>query len=147
MAKQQNTPEQVTNVIAASTDASIQVFEAFLGNIQGITDKIPTPAFKEIIESILTQDFEDKFDYDLNDDSEDVFDKFKTFSIQATGDDCQVDLELKVDYEVRRGRLINDISYSIEEMTVYNNDREEIILDSFQCKLIKDAVETQNFQA
>ncbi len=121
--------------------------EAFINNITGLTTKIPSESFKEIIDDLLKQNFKDQYEYDFGNDSQDVFDNFETFSISVQPNDYQVDLELKVEYEIKRSELVNDVRFSIDEMTVYNDQGKKIVLDSFQCKLIKDAVETKNFQA
>jgi len=119
-------------------------FTDILYNIK-ITEEIPAKAFKEIIDDILIEDFRDQFEFDY-DDSQDVFDKFKTFKISVQPNAYQVDLELKVDYEVKRSELVNDVVYSIEEMIVFN-EGDEMTLDYMQADQIKQAVESQNYKA
>jgi len=119
--------------------------EAFHARIQGITTKIPSESFNKIIEGILKQDFNSLFEFDY-DDSQDVFDKFKTFKISVQPNAYQVDLDLKVDYEVLRGEVVNDVSFSVDEMIVFN-EGDEMVLDDMQADQIKQAVESQNYRA
>jgi len=123
--------------------------EAFAARIQGITETIPSESFDKIIDDILTLDFNNHFEFDY-DDSQDVFDKFETFSIECISpgsDGYSVFLDLKVNYEVLRGAVVNDVSFSIEEMTVYDNEGDEMVLDYMQADQIKKAVESQNYKA
>ena len=119
--------------------------EAFANDILGLTTKIPSESFKKIIDGILTQDFNDHFEFDY-DDSQDVFDKFETFSIESDGDGYLVMLDLKVNYEVLRGEVVNDVSFSIDEVMVYDNEGDEMVLDYMQADQIKQAVESQNYK-
>ncbi len=122
------------------------VMEAFTDILYNITEKIPEKAFKEIIDDILIEDFNDQFEFDFGHDSEDVFDNFETFSISVQPNGYQVDLELKVDYEVKRSELINDISFIIQDMTVFK-EGDEMVLDYIQAEQIKQAVESKNYTA
>jgi len=119
--------------------------EAFANDILGITTRIPSEPFDKIIKCIAKQDFNDHFEFDY-DDSQDVFDKFETFEIETYGNGYQVSLDLKVDYEVLRGEVVNDVKFSIDEMIV-NNEGNEMVLDYMQAEQIKQAVESQNYKA
>lgn len=124
----------------------ILTLEALVSRITGITKRIPSESFKAIIKDIESNDFRDQFEFDCGHDSEDVFDNFETFYIQAFGNNYQVYLDLKVNYEVLRSKAVNDVSFSIDELTVYDNEGDEMVLDYMQADQIKQAVESQNYK-
>lgn len=128
--------------------------EVFTDILYNIGETIPAEEFKEILDCLLTQDFHDKFEYDLMEDSEDVLDKFIKFSVSTDQEGFTyslntylVELIIKVDYEVKRSELVNDVSFSIDEITVYDNEGDEMVLDYMQADQIKKAVESQNYKA
>lgn len=128
--------------------------EAFHSRIQGITTKIPTESFDKIIDGILgkeidgidAKDFGSRFEFDCGYDSVACWHDFKTFKIESDGDGYLVCLDLKVNYEVLRGEVVNDVSFSIENMEVYDNEGDEMEIDEMQAIIIKQAVESQNYK-
>jgi len=121
--------------------------EAFASRIMGVTEKIPTESFTKIIDGILIQNFNALANFNCSYDSIAVWEDFETFSIESDGDGYFVDLELKVNYEVLRGEVVNDVTFSIDEMTVYDNGGDEMVIDHMQAEQIKQAVDSKNFKA
>ena len=52
-----------------------------------------------------------------------------------------------VKYETVRNELVNDVSYSVDEMTVYNEHGQEVALDDIQSGQINKVVEDCGFSA
>lgn len=121
--------------------------EAFANDVLGLTTKIPSESFDKIIKGIASINLNDQFGFDFGHESEDVWDNFETFSIASDGDGYRVYLDLKVNYEVLRGEVVNDVKFSIDEMTVYDNEGDEMTLDYMQADQIKQAVESQGYKA
>ena len=130
----------------AKQSKMLLTLEAMVHRLQGVTEKIPTESFDKIIDGILMQDMYAKFDFDCGYDSVAYWHDFETFSIESDGDGYLVCLDLKVNYEVLRGEVVNDVSFSIDEMTVYNNEGDEMVLDYVQAEQIKAAVESKNYE-
>ncbi len=108
-----------------------------LDTLIGTTKRIPKESFDKIINGILDIDF----------DSVVRWHDFETFNIESDGDGYLVGLELKVNYEVLRGEVVNDVVFSIDEMIVYDNEGDEMVIDYVQAEQIKQVVESKNYLA
>ena len=121
--------------------------EALTGRLTGITKRIPKESFDKIIDGIHAKDFFTKFDFDRSYDSVGVWEDFETFSVESDGDGYLVMIDLKVNYEVLRGEVVNDVAFSIDELTVYDNEGDEMVIDHVQADQIKQAVESKNYKS
>ena len=116
--------------------------------------KIPPKPLKQIIDSILANDFHDRFEYNCCCDSQDVLDKYERFNITTDQEGFTyglntylIELLIKVNYEALRGEVVNDVVFSIDELTAYDNEGDEMALDYVQAEQIKQAVESKNYKA
>jgi len=113
--------------------------------------EIPLKPFNQIIDSILANDFNTRFEFKCWFDSEEVIDTFNITTDQEGFtyglNTYLIELLIKVNYQVLRGEVVNDVSFSIDEITVYDNEGDEMILDYMQADQIKQAVKSQNYKA
>ena len=121
--------------------------EALKKRHEVITEKIPSKEFDLLISDLLRKTFTDYFEFDFGAESQYVFDNFETFEIEMYSSYCSIYLKVKVEYDIKRSELVDDIRFSVDELEAYNADGDKITLDAFQCEILESAVQTQNFQA
>lgn len=109
-----------------------------------VTTEIPKKSLDKIIDSIEVQDLMAMFDPEHLDHRREAF---KQFNFSAEGDDYAVYLQIQVNYESLRGELVNDISFYVVWMTVYDDDGDVIILCPEQADKIGKAVKQKSEKA